>query len=85
MDVIESCLALVPVPYISTAISIFRVIWTSVQQVQASNEQLRILSHTIAQLLKTLDKEYRQKRLVQTHTSAQLAELDRSVLFYPRY
>jgi hypothetical protein len=83
MDVIESCLALVPVPYISTAFSIFRVIWMSVQQVQASNEQLRSLSYTIAQLLQVLDGEYRQKRLVQARTSAQLAELDRFVHFHP--
>lgn len=64
----------------SNAISIFRIICQLAQQMQASNEQLSALNHTIAQLLQTLDKEYRNQRLAQAQTSAQLDELDRCVV-----
>jgi hypothetical protein len=79
MDVVESCLALVPVPYISNAFAIFRIIWVSVQQAKTSNEQLRALSYTVAQLLRALDTEYRDQKLTKARTSAQLDELDRLV------
>jgi hypothetical protein len=77
VDVMDAFLALGPVPYLSNAISILRTIWKSVQQAKASNEQLRTLSYTIAQLLMTLDTEYRARRLTQAQTSVQLDQLDR--------
>jgi len=79
MDIIQSCLALAPVPYLSTAFSIFAIIWQSVGQVQASNEQLEALSYSIAQLLKAIDGEYRQGRLQPAGTSTQLDDLHRFV------
>jgi len=75
MDIIQSCLALAPVPYLSTAFSIFKVIWVSVEQVQASNKQLQALSYSIAQLLEALDRGYRQDKLQHTGTSTQLEDL----------
>lgn len=79
MDIIQSCLALAPVPYLSTAFSIFKVIWVSVEQVQASNKQLQALSYSIAQLLEALDRGYRQDKLQHTGTSTQLEDLHKYV------
>jgi hypothetical protein len=44
MDVIHSCLELVPVLYLSRAFSVFQFIWSSVQQVKASRRQLETLA-----------------------------------------
>jgi hypothetical protein len=51
MDIIQQCLALVPVPYLGTAFSIFQFIWTSVSQAQASKGQLRVLAFALSELL----------------------------------
>ena len=75
MDVIENALQLVPVPYLSTAFSIFRFIWTTVQDVQASKEQLKVFSNAIAQLLCTLDSETKAGRIVLGRLSPELLNL----------
>lgn len=75
MDFIHHCTALVPVPYLNLAFSIFRSIWASIQAVKESTEQLRILTSCIAQLLKTLNEEYSAGRLVKDETSEALADL----------
>lgn len=77
MDIVQQCLSLAPVPYLGLAFSVFRSIWSSVQQVQASKEQLRVLAISIAQLLKTLDAEYHSRKLTEAQTSAPLADLRR--------
>jgi hypothetical protein len=75
MDIVQQCLALAPVPYLSTAFSLLRFIWTSVQQVQASKEQLRVLANCIAQLLCTLDAQYRTNKIVPSTTATALNDL----------
>ena len=75
MDIIQHALALTPVPGLSAAFSIFRYIWTSVQGVQASQQQLHCLASLIAQLLQTLDSQYRSGRLSDAGTFAQLKDL----------
>lgn len=75
MDIIGQCLALVPVPYLHLSWTVFRFIWTTVQDIQASKEQLRSLSLSIAQLLQTLDAEIRAGRLIPEETSAELDNL----------
>src|ERR1700676_828602 len=80
MDIIHQCLSLAPVPYLSAAFSALRLIWSSVQQVQASKGQLEALAQSIAQLLQTLDDEYRAGRLLQVKTSVPLADLCRFVV-----
>jgi hypothetical protein len=75
MDIIHHCLELTPVPFLAAAFSIFRYIWTSVQQVQASKQQLQCLASLIAELLQTLNNQYRTGRLTDGGTSAQLEDL----------
>jgi len=65
------------VPCLSTIFSIFRFISQTVQQTLASQEQLRALAHIIAQLLLTLDREYRSGRLSVGHTSTARESLRR--------
>jgi hypothetical protein len=81
MDIIQSCLALAPVPYLAPAFSIFKVIWESIGQVQASNEQLQTLSCNVAQLLSAINGEYRRGALIYEGTSQQLEELRGFVTF----
>jgi hypothetical protein len=82
MDIIEVCLAITPVPYLSNAVSALRFIWNHVERVQVSNSQLRSLGCDIAQLLHTLDGEYRHQKLPYDQTSRlQLDELYRFVTF----
>jgi hypothetical protein len=59
MDIIQQCLSLSPVPYLHPAFSVFKFIWSSIQQAQASKQQLEALVQLITQLLMALDGEYR--------------------------
>jgi len=79
MDVIHVCLNLAPVPYLGPAFSTFKFIWSQIAQVQASNQQLEVLAQSLAQLLKTLNAEYRAGRLLKARTSTPLADLRRCV------
>jgi hypothetical protein len=81
MDIIQQCLSLAPVPYLAPAFSVFRFICSTVEQAQASKQQLQALSQTIAQLLSTLNTEYRAGRLLQTKTSTPVADLIGFVAF----
>jgi len=75
MDIVNLCLAIVPLPYLSRAFTRFRFIWTSVQQAQASQEQLKTLAYALAQLLRALDMQYREGKLLQNKTSEALNDL----------
>jgi hypothetical protein len=81
MDIIHECLSLAPVPYLGHAFSVLRFIWSSIQQVRASKQQLEALALSIAQLLQTLDREYRAGRLLQVGTSKPITDLSRFVRF----
>ena len=81
MDIIHHCLSLAPLPYLSPAFSALRFIWSSVQQAQASKRQLEALTQSIAQLLQTLDAQYRAGRILQATTSKPLDDLCRFVVF----
>src|SRR5882762_8792548 len=75
MDIIYQCLSVVPVPYLAPAFAAFRFIWSSVEQAQASKQQLKALTQSVAQLLQTLHDQYRTGRLLETKTSKPLADL----------
>jgi hypothetical protein len=75
MDIIHHCLGLAPVPYLVPAFSILRFIWSSIQQVQGSRQQLGVLAESVAQLLSTLNDEYRAGRLSEGSTSDPLEAL----------
>jgi hypothetical protein len=79
MDIIQHCLSLAPVPYLAPAFTVFKFIWSSVQQAQASKQQLEVLTQSIAQLLKTLDGEYRARRLLPAKTLVPFDDLCRFV------
>ena len=80
MDIIDQCLSLEPVSYLVPAFAVLRFIWLSVQQAQATEQQLQTLVQTIAQLLWTLNQEYSAGRLREGQTSTPLADLHKSVL-----
>jgi hypothetical protein len=79
MDIIQQCSSLAPFPYLAPAFTVLKFIWSSVQQAQASKQQLEVLAQSIAQLLKTLDGEYRAQRLLPAMTSVPFDDLCRFV------
>ena len=79
MDIIHECLSLAPVPYLGHAFSVLRFIWSSIQQIHASKQQLKALALSIAQLLRTLDREYCAGWLLQVGTSKSITDLSRFV------
>ena len=81
MDIIHHCLSLAPLPYLAPAFATLRFIWSSVEQAQASKRQLEALTQSIAQLLQTLDAQYRAGRMLQATTSKPLDDLCRFVVF----
>ena len=75
----DRCLSLEPVSYLVPAVAVLKFIGLSVQQVQASKQQLQTLTQMIAQLLWTLNGEYSAGRLREGQTLTPLADLRRSV------
>ena len=81
MDIVHQCLSLVPVPHLAPAFTSLKFIYSFVPQVQTIQQQVDVLVQFVAQLLYTLDKEYRTERLLQNETSVSLANLSRFVRF----
>jgi hypothetical protein len=81
MDIVHLCLSLTPVPCLAPAFSALRFIWSSIERAKASKCQLEALAQSIAQLLKALDGEYRNGRLLKARTSTPLADLHKLVKF----
>lgn len=77
MDIITHCLALAPVPGLAAAFSVLRYLATSIQQVQASKQQLLGLATAIAQLMTTLNGEFAAKRLLPENSVEPLHDLQR--------
>ena len=75
MDIVRHCL------YLAPAFAALKFIRSSAEQVQASKSQLEALVQLIAQLLQTIDGEYRAGRLLQVRTSVALTDLSRFVRF----
>jgi hypothetical protein len=82
MDIIESCLGLAPVPYLSTAVSILRHIHDHVLRAQISKLQLLDLEQGSAQLLFALNDAARSRSSPNTvyPESPQIEKLVRCVL-----
>ena len=79
MDIVPQCLSLVPVPHLAPAFASLKFIYSFVAQVQTIQQQVDVLVQLVAQLLYTLDTEYRTERLLQNETSMSLANLSRFV------
>lgn len=75
MDIVQHCLSLTPVPGLGPAFGVLRFIWLSVEQAQSCQEQLVALTQSTAQLLETLDVQYRGGRLSEANTSVPLRRL----------
>jgi hypothetical protein len=81
MDAINHCLQLVPIPYLSSAFSLFTLIYSSIDQVQGSRKQLNVLAKCVSQLLITINANYKPgKGSLNTTTAATLDDLSRHVL-----
>jgi hypothetical protein len=77
MDLAQFAFSISPVPCLGVAFSGLRLICDSVQQVKTSREQLQTLTLLIAQLLRTLNQEYKTGRLTEARTSRALQNLIR--------
>ena len=77
LDTIGACVQLAPVPYLGVAFAIFKSIWSTIDSIRWSKEQLRALAFCIAQLLQTLDRAYRSHRISLRTTSQEIANLER--------
>jgi hypothetical protein len=83
MDAVRQCLPLTSAPELARILTVIKLICSSVEQAQISKLQLGALAHSVAQLLQTLDGEYRAKRL-QKDITLVLADLSTFVtlLYY---
>ena len=75
MDIIQHCLSLAPVPYLSPAFAVFKILCKSIQGVKGSREQLRVLASCISQLLYALDTEFRAHGQVASSAAKSLQDL----------
>lgn len=76
-ELLQHALSLAPVPGLSAAFALFRFIYGSVEQIQASRHQLKALTTCAAQLLSTLNIQYQSGRLVDSQTRGPLDELNK--------
>ncbi|KAJ7496362.1 hypothetical protein FB451DRAFT_196353 [Mycena latifolia] len=72
---LEAVLGLTPVPGLSAAFTLLKFIASSVQDVKQSKKQLEVLAIAVAQLLATLDSEFRSSSLIVANCGGPLAEL----------
>jgi len=72
-----SLLNFTPAPCLSGVFTIFRFIWQTVQQVQASQAQLRTLAVAVAQVLQILGLKYHAGHLIEGNTPSPLGSLHR--------
>lgn len=79
MNAIHQHVSLIPVLHLAPAFTTLKFIQMFVEQVETSKQQLAVLVQLIAQLLQTLDKEYRDGQLMQDETLAGLDDLTRFV------
>ena len=79
-DAIDSCLKLVPIPYLSLAFKAARTIWGAVNGMQQNKTQFVVLAETVATLLVTLDKQYRGTKELDGNTKQRLDEMLQCVL-----
>lgn len=73
LDVI---LGLTPVPGLSAAFHVLKFIVSSVQQVNESKRQLETLAKAVAELLATLNAEFKASRLVESTCARALKDLN---------
>lgn len=73
---LDVLLGIIPVPGLSAAFNILKLIVCAVQQASKSKQRLAVLAQSAAQLLQTLNKEFSASRLVQSACRESLRELN---------
>jgi hypothetical protein len=82
MDIVQQCLDLVPSPDLSPTFALFKSIYSTIDQVQATY-QLRVLAECISQLLIALNTEYEPGQRPLTPTiAAALNDLSEYVIAF---
>ncbi|PPR08181.1 hypothetical protein CVT24_001531 [Panaeolus cyanescens] len=77
MDILDLCTGLAPVPGLGPAFKIFSSIVSSVQDAQGLKEQLKVLSNSIAAILRALDRQYKEGKLTEDSTKQEIADLNK--------
>lgn len=77
--VISICLSIQPIPGLHFAFNTLQWIVTTARQCQDSKEQIGTLTMALAQLVKTLNDQYRRGKLVEDDTREALKALERYV------
>jgi hypothetical protein len=80
MDIVDQCLSIAPLPHFTPAFTALKLIYRFVKQAPINQRQLQGLVQSIAQLLRTLDEEHRDGRLLRAQTSVPLVDLSRFVI-----
>lgn len=75
-DIISVCLSLAPVPGLHFAFTTLRWVITTTNQVQDSKEQIRNLTESLAQLMFTVNEQYKKGKLLETDTRRALEGLE---------
>ncbi|KAJ7659857.1 hypothetical protein B0H17DRAFT_1095969 [Mycena rosella] len=74
-QLLDVILGITPVPGLSAAFSLLKITVSSVQQAREGKRQLGALAYAVAQLLDTLNTEFRASRLVQSASVKPLQDL----------
>ncbi|KAF8179660.1 kinase-like domain-containing protein [Pholiota molesta] len=75
-DVVSVCLSLAPVPGLHFAFTTLRWVIATTNQVQDSKEQIRNLTESLAQLMFTVNEQYKKGKLLETDTKRALEGLE---------
>ena len=75
-DIISVCLSIQPIPGLHFAFTTLTWIVNTTKQVQDSKEQIGTLTLGLAQLMKTVNEQYKQGKLIERDTKAALHSLE---------
>lgn len=75
-DLISVCLSIQPVPGLHFAFTTLTWIVNTTKQVQDSKEQIGTLTLGLAQLMKTVNEQYKQGKLIERDTKTALHSLE---------
>ena len=77
LDVVSICLSVAPVPYLAPAFDVFRSLWTSIENIKWSRQQLEALAFSIAQLLPVLNRRLGTNKIQHDTVSSRIEDLKR--------
>jgi citrate lyase beta subunit len=77
LDIVNACLSVVPVPGLSAIFEVFRALWSAIEAIEWSEQQLEALAFSIAQLLRTLNGGIQEGRIDLAYLSPEIANLEK--------